>query len=132
MRLPQLHVNSRCANAQFVLSTVQAGVYTYRIIIQVRLFLASFERQIIYVTHSQIKHCKSPSCASPLLWLILYQQSPKAFRALLLDEPAIIGILFGCFGRTISPGLPGGLIIYQDHLFTLKGHLCLRCCRHVA
>ena len=22
------------------------------------------------------------------------------------------------------PGLPGGLIIYQGHLFPLKGHLC--------
>ena len=26
------------------------------------------------------------------------------------------------------PGLPGGLIIYQGHLFTLNGHL--RPCRH--
>ena len=35
-----------------------------------------------------------------------------------------IGVLFGCFGRTIDgPGLPGGLIIYQGHLFPLKGHL---------
>ena len=23
-----------------------------------------------------------------------------------------------------GPGLPGGLIIYQGHLFPLKGHLC--------
>ena len=37
----------------------------------------------------------------------------------------IIGVLFGCFGRKIDgPGLPGGLIIYQGHLFALKGHLC--------
>ena len=35
-----------------------------------------------------------------------------------------IGVLFGCFGRYIDgPGLPGGLIIYQGHLFPLKGHL---------
>ena len=26
------------------------------------------------------------------------------------------------------PGLPGGLIIYQGHLFPLKGHLCLCVC----
>ena len=24
------------------------------------------------------------------------------------------------------PGLPGGVIIYQGHLFPLKGHLCIR------
>ena len=37
-----------------------------------------------------------------------------------------IGVLFGCFGGKIDgPGLPGGLIIYQGHLFALKGHLCL-------
>ena len=39
---------------------------------------------------------------------------------------SIIGVLFGCFGRTklmAIPGLPGGLIIYQDHLFAPKGHL---------
>ena len=31
-----------------------------------------------------------------------------------------IGVIFGCFGRKIdSPGLPGGLIIYQGHLFLL-------------
>ena len=39
-----------------------------------------------------------------------------------------IGVLFGCFARKIDiidgPGLPGGLIIYQGHLFPLKGHLC--------
>ena len=29
-----------------------------------------------------------------------------------------IGVLFGCFGRKI--------IIYQDHLFALKGHLWMR------
>ena len=39
-----------------------------------------------------------------------------------------IGVLFGCFGRNIDgdpwfTGLPGGLIIYQGHLFALKGHL---------
>ena len=34
-----------------------------------------------------------------------------------------IGVLLGCFGRKIDgPGLPGGLIIYQGHLFPLKGH----------
>ena len=37
-----------------------------------------------------------------------------------------IGGLFGCFGRKIDgPGLPGGLIIYQGHLFPLKGRLWL-------
>ena len=37
-----------------------------------------------------------------------------------------IGVLFGCFGRKIhGPGLPGGLIFYQGHLFPPKGHLCL-------
>ena len=36
-----------------------------------------------------------------------------------------IGVLFGCVGRKIDgPGLPGGLIIYQGHLFILKGRLC--------
>ena len=35
-----------------------------------------------------------------------------------------IGVLFGCFARKIDgPGLPGGVIIYQGHLFPLKGHL---------
>ena len=35
-----------------------------------------------------------------------------------------IGVLFGCVARKIDgPGLPGGLIIYQGHLFPLKGHL---------
>ena len=35
-----------------------------------------------------------------------------------------IGVLFGCFGGKINgPDLPGGLIIYQGHLFALKGHL---------
>ena len=36
-----------------------------------------------------------------------------------------IGVLFGCFVRKIDgfPGLPGGFIIYQGHLFPLKGHL---------
>ena len=35
-----------------------------------------------------------------------------------------IGVLSGCFGRKIDgPGFPGGLIIYQGHLFHLKGHL---------
>ena len=35
-----------------------------------------------------------------------------------------IGVLFGCFGGAIDgPGLPGGFIIYQGHLFALKGHL---------
>ena len=32
-----------------------------------------------------------------------------------------IGVLFGCFGRRIDgTGLPGGLIIYQGHLFPQK------------
>ena len=36
-----------------------------------------------------------------------------------------IGVLCGCFARRIDgPGLPGGLIIYQGHLFPPKGHLC--------
>ena len=35
-----------------------------------------------------------------------------------------IGVLFGCLARKLDgPGLPGGLIIYQGHLFPLKGHL---------
>ena len=38
--------------------------------------------------------------------------------------PPVIGLLFGCFGNN-GPGLPAGLIIYQGHLFPLKGHLCL-------
>ena len=33
---------------------------------------------------------------------------------------------FWLFGRKIDgPGLPGGLFIYQGHLFALKGHLCI-------
>ena len=41
-----------------------------------------------------------------------------------------IGVLFGCFGRKIDgPGLSGSLIIYQGHLFPLKGHLCV-CVTH--
>ena len=33
-------------------------------------------------------------------------------------QPTYIGVLFGCFGRKVDgPGLPGGLIIYQGHLF---------------
>ena len=40
---------------------------------------------------------------------------------------ADIGVLFGCVGRKIDgPGLPGALIIYQGHLFPLKGHLWLQ------
>ena len=36
-----------------------------------------------------------------------------------------IGVHFGCFGRKIDgPGLPGGVIIYQSHLFPPKGYLC--------
>ena len=32
-----------------------------------------------------------------------------------------IDVLFACFGRKIDgPGSPGGLIIYQGHLFPLK------------
>ena len=35
-----------------------------------------------------------------------------------------IGVLFGCFSIQIDgPGLPVGLIMYQGHLFPLKGHL---------
>ena len=35
-----------------------------------------------------------------------------------------LGVLFGCLGRKIDGlGLPGGLTIYQGHLFPLKGHL---------
>ena len=30
----------------------------------------------------------------------------------------------------VIPGLPGGLTIYQGHLFPLKGHLC-SCCQKV-
>ena len=41
-----------------------------------------------------------------------------------LGDAMAIGVLFSCFGRTIDgPGLPGGLIIHQGHLFPLKGHL---------
>ena len=44
-------------------------------------------------------------------------------------NPGPIGVLFGCFGRKIDgPGLPGGLIIYQGHLFPLKGHPCQAPC----
>ena len=40
------------------------------------------------------------------------------------------GVIFGCLGRKIDvPGLPGGFIIYQGHLFPLKGHLWQR---HIA
>ena len=36
----------------------------------------------------------------------------------------IIGVLFGCVARKIDgPASPGGSIIFQGHLFTLKGHL---------
>ena len=36
-----------------------------------------------------------------------------------------IGVLLGCFGGKIDgPGLPGGLVFYQGHLFALNGHLC--------
>ena len=46
------------------------------------------------------------------------QQQGKAGKA------TGLGVLFGCFGRKIDgPALPGGLIIYQGHLFPLKGHL---------
>ena len=41
--------------------------------------------------------------------------------------PGSIGVLSGCFGGTNdgdSTGLPGGLLICQGHLLTLKGHLC--------
>ena len=32
-----------------------------------------------------------------------------------------LGVLVGCFGRQMDgPGLPGGLIIYQGHLFAGK------------
>ena len=38
---------------------------------------------------------------------------------------SVIGVLFRCFGTQIDgPGLPGGLIIYQGHLFAIKGLLC--------
>ena len=30
-----------------------------------------------------------------------------------------------------GPGLPGGLLIYQGHLFPLKGHLCRKVIRLV-
>ena len=36
----------------------------------------------------------------------------------------LIGVHFCCFGRKIDgPGFPGGLVIYQGHLFALKKHL---------
>ena len=36
-----------------------------------------------------------------------------------------LGVLFGCFGRKMDgPGLLGGLIIHQGHLFPLKGRPC--------
>ena len=44
-----------------------------------------------------------------------------------------IGVLFGCFGGKIDgPCLPGGLIIYQGHLFPLKGHLWFQQVHHLA
>ena len=40
----------------------------------------------------------------------------------------IIGVLCACFGSKIDGlGLFGGLIIYQGHLFALKGHLSRGC-----
>ena len=33
-------------------------------------------------------------------------------------------ILLSSAGKIDGTGLPGGLIIYQGHLFPLKGHLC--------
>ena len=48
-----------------------------------------------------------------------------AFWAVIHRYPTV-GVLFGCFGRKIDgPGLPGGLIVYQGHLFPLKGRLCI-------
>ena len=44
-------------------------------------------------------------------------------------DPLVIGVLFGCFGGKIDgTGVPGGLIIYQGHLFLLTGHLCPLSC----
>ena len=48
----------------------------------------------------------------------------RLFGVALKGTNRTIGVLVGCFGRKIDgPGLPGGLIIYQGHLFPLKGHL---------
>ena len=42
-----------------------------------------------------------------------------------MEEAMAMGVLFGCFGgkKVGFPGLLGGLMIYQDHLFALEGHL---------
>ena len=34
-----------------------------------------------------------------------------------------IGVIFVVLVENYGPGLPGGLIVYQGHLFALKGHL---------
>ena len=68
-----------------------------------------------------------------LSWEALFQVSCFSLSssqllclATLAGREAHLRVLFGCFGRNIGgfPGLPGGLIIYQGHLFALKGHLC--------
>ena len=62
------------------------------------------------------------SCGkSEEIWSYLFSTSMQPFQ----DKGVTIGVLFGCFGRKMMaiPGLPGGLIIYQGHLFPLKGRL---------
>ena len=58
----------------------------------------------------------------------MFKNTPRQIRVgmFCLAQLKSIGVLFGCFGGTIDgPGLRG-LIIYQGHLFALKGHLFLR------
>ena len=52
------------------------------------------------------------------------KQFAEAMGVVPFSRGVPIGVLFGCFGRKIDgTGLPGGLIIYQGHLFPPKGHL---------
>ena len=70
-------------------------------------------------------------CAASKLWVSFRFPFKASQKAPPKSRRAHIGVLFGCFARKIDgPGLPGGLIIYQGHLFPVKGHLCApRCLR---
>ena len=62
------------------------------------------------------------SCPRDLSAKEVFGENLVNLKILHLIQHVLIGVLFCCFGRNINgPGLPGGSIIYQGHLFSLKG-----------
>ena len=70
-------------------------------------------RKVCFVCVTDDRQSNVPS--HQLTWNLARGGGGPGISPSSLAKGTTIGVLFGCFGRKVEPGLPGGLIIYQGN-----------------